>query len=176
MCHQRYRAVIDRPHINMSLSQCPQHTPTATTTTIGSVCPKCGTVGKSGKTSCCGRSGSWFGNCGSFGNTKLDHTWYEDIWVCKTRSQSERANRDVVQRVNSPYGDDTGTAKIFAFTSANTSIPIPARDDNSHADSVLVTITFACVVLLILMTVIVMRFCFFHKNGTVKKDVPVVSS
>merc|ERR1719201_3088543 len=49
------------------------------TTTIGSVCPTCGTIGKSGKSSCCGRGGSWFRNCGSVENAKLVHTWYEGI-------------------------------------------------------------------------------------------------
>ena len=64
-------------------------TPAQTTTTISLVCSKCGTVGKSGKSSCCGRGGSWFRNCGSAGNAKLDHTWYEGIQACKTRSQSK---------------------------------------------------------------------------------------
>merc|ERR1712032_998978 len=62
-----------------------------TTTTISSVCHKCSIIAKSGKVSCCGRSGSWFRTCGSAGNAKLDHTWYEGIQACKTRPQSKAA-------------------------------------------------------------------------------------
>merc|ERR1712203_897227 len=62
-----------------------------TTTTITSVCPKCGTIAKSGKSSCCGRGGSWFKNCGSAGNTKLEHTWHEGMHACTARRQSGMA-------------------------------------------------------------------------------------
>ena len=59
-----------------------------TTTITVSVCPRCGTIGKSGKPSCCGRGGSWFRNCGGAGKTKLQqHTWHEGIQACKSRSQ-----------------------------------------------------------------------------------------
>merc|ERR1719201_782113 len=108
-----------------------------TTTTIRPECRKCGTISKSGKSSCCGRGGSWFRNCGSAGNAKLSHTWYEGIQVCKTRSQSKRARdrqSNAAQRLNSSNGIDKGnsktvmaTAKSFAFTPANTSTPIPFR-------------------------------------------------
>ena len=50
-----------------------------------SSCPKCGTFGKSGAMSCCGRGGSWFGNCASAGHTKVHHTWQEGIRACKDR-------------------------------------------------------------------------------------------
>ena len=70
----------------------PTCTPAAmATTTMSSVCHKCGIIAKSGKISCCGRSGSWFGNCGSVSNSNLDHTWYEGIQACKTLSQSKSA-------------------------------------------------------------------------------------
>ena len=65
--------------------------PAATTAISTSICPKCGTIEKSGKTSCCGRGGSWFKTCGSFGNSNLDHTWSEGIWACKTSAQSKTA-------------------------------------------------------------------------------------
>ena len=64
--------------------------PATTTTTIGSVCPKCGTMGKFGKHSCCGHGGSWFKNCGSTGNAKLDHTWYEGIQACKASLEQSK--------------------------------------------------------------------------------------
>ena len=52
---------------------------------INSACPECGMIPKSGKASCCGRGGSWFGSCGSAGNAHLGHTWHEGIQVCKGR-------------------------------------------------------------------------------------------
>ena len=72
-------------------------------TTISSVCLKCGTIAKSGKSSCCARGGSWFKNCGSAGNAKLDHTWSEGIRACKTRSEMERANGQYLNAVHE-YG------------------------------------------------------------------------
>ena len=51
-----------------------------------SVCPKCGTIKKSGKTSCCGRGGSWFGNCGNIGERTIGHTWFEGSHVCQSRA------------------------------------------------------------------------------------------
>ena len=106
--------------------------PTATTTASRSVCPKCGTVGKSGKTSCCGRGGSWFRNCGSASNTKrLRHTWYEGILACKTRNQLKTVmprQPNGAQRLNSSYSvnmDNPETAiaavETFISTSADTS-------------------------------------------------------
>ena len=55
--------------------------------TFGSVCRKCGIAKKSGKMSCCGPGGSWFGNCGSLGGRQLDHTWQEGLQACSTRRQ-----------------------------------------------------------------------------------------
>ena len=53
------------------------------------MCPKCGITTKSGKLSCCGRGGSWFGNCGAAGEGEFDHEWSEGFEACKARSQSE---------------------------------------------------------------------------------------
>ena len=104
-----------------------------TTTTPVSVCPRCGTIEKSGKMSCCGRDGSWFRNCGSASTAKLRHTWYEGIQSCKARPQSKT---DVGHQLNVPQqkvidsSQDaviangqpvTGATKAFAFTSDNTS-------------------------------------------------------
>ena len=100
----------------------------ATTTTIRSVCRKCGTIAKYGKSSCCGRGGSWFGNCGSTGNAKSRHTWNEGIHVCKTRPQSNRASgrqSNAAQRLNSK--SVMTVSKVFTFTPTNTPIPIPVR-------------------------------------------------
>merc|ERR1712032_1428143 len=70
-----------------------KHTMVITT----SVCPKCGIIAKSGKSSCCGRGGSWFKNCGGAGNTKLRHTWYQGIQACKARTRSKSS---IGQQVN----------------------------------------------------------------------------
>ena len=48
-------------------------------------CPKCGRTSKSGKRSCCARSGAWFKKCGNFGDAKFDHTWAEGIYACKSQ-------------------------------------------------------------------------------------------
>ena len=102
--------------------------PARTATTISSVCPKCGTIAKSGKTSCCSRGGSWFKTCGGAGNTRLQHTWYEGIQACKARAKP-RAN--VGQQENAAqqtdiHGDGvvTTTTKPFAFSLANISTPM----------------------------------------------------
>ena len=63
--------------------------PPAATLIIDLACSKCGIIGKSGKLSCCGRGGSWFGNCGSAGEAKLGHKWSEGVEACKAWSQPE---------------------------------------------------------------------------------------
>merc|ERR1711927_134877 len=62
-----------------------------TTKHMSPVCPTCGIMKKSGRLSCCGRGGSWFGNCGSAGSGKLYHTWYEGVHPCKTLAHSKAA-------------------------------------------------------------------------------------
>ena len=58
--------------------------------TISLFCPKCGIIKKSGKRSCCGRGGSWFGNCGAAGKVKLSHKWSDGLEACITRSRSKK--------------------------------------------------------------------------------------
>ena len=109
-----------------------------TTTTSRPVCPKCGTIGKSGKSSCCGRGGSWFRNCGSAGNRKFRHTWSEGILTCKTRAQWKAVRSrqpNAAQQLNSSDGIGTGNAKVvitaaetFTFTPDNTPIPMSTAD------------------------------------------------
>ena len=86
--------------------------------------------------SCCGRGGSWFKKCGSVGNTRLQHTWYEGIQSCKARSQSKtvlsnQLNVDNQKDIDSSHGADTPNykevimaTKKFSFTSVNTSTPM----------------------------------------------------
>ena len=106
----------------MSFYQC-LHV-SATATIISSVCATCGFIAKSGRISCCGRGGSWFGNCGGAGNAKLAHTWYEGIRACKTLAQSKTA---IGQQLNAAqqqkYFNEPGMAKSMVIrTSANVSI------------------------------------------------------
>ena len=52
---------------------------------VGSTCPKCGIIKKSGKLSCCALGGAWFKQCGDDdGDAYLDHTWAEGIEACKS--------------------------------------------------------------------------------------------
>ena len=72
--------------------------PAVTATLNSSPCSECGTIPRSGKLSCCGHGGSWFGNCGNVGNANFGHTWNEGIQVCKSR-QSQAA---VGQQLRAP--------------------------------------------------------------------------
>ena len=49
-------------------------------------CSKCGTIKKTGQRSCCAPGGTWAKKCGSPGNSKFDHTWFEGIEACKGNS------------------------------------------------------------------------------------------
>merc|ERR1712032_381854 len=109
---------------------------------VSSVCPKCGTIGKFGKRSCCGRGGSWFRNCGSAGNTNVDHTWYEGIQVCKARTQAKTVishKLNAGQQKNSRYSDmsmSSLTAVNASTTaSARTSMVIPSRNMLTNTSS-----------------------------------------
>ena len=80
------------------------------------VCPKCGIIAKSGEVSCCGRSGSWFGNCGTFAHIKLQHTWYEGIQACKTLTLFKTAisrESNMTQQRNSSNGPDSAHSEAF---------------------------------------------------------------
>ena len=106
-------------------------------TKIRSICPKCGIIQKSGKVSCCGHGGSWFKNCGSVGNTKLDHTWKEGIRVCNARQWHVAVGQQLEgsQFQRNISSDDAKmdiinsdvvilTAHMFASTPANKSTPL----------------------------------------------------
>lgn len=51
-------------------------------------CSECGTI--KGKKSCCGRGGSWFGNCGGTDNTKLKFKWSQGVEACLARSRTNK--------------------------------------------------------------------------------------
>ena len=86
---------------------------------IGSVCPKCGTIGKFGKMSCCGRGGSWNGICG-IRNSNLEHTWSEGIQACESRSQSKKGTDQQLsgsqqRNMNYSNGSDNTAVKTVVF-------------------------------------------------------------
>ena len=109
-------------------------TTAATTTAISRVCGACGTIKASGKMSCCGRGGSWFGKCGSADNVNLGHTWHEGIWVCKAQPKAVAGHQhpNAFQEKDSTFsgGGDMGmdseitvlAAHMSASTFANTTI------------------------------------------------------
>ena len=132
-----------------------QMTTAADTTTmiIVSICPRCGTISKSGKMSCCGRGGSWFNICGGAGNRKLHHTWSEGIQACNARSQSKTGIGEELnvgrQQVNDvSQGSAVITAaNTFALASVNTSTLISDAASTGRStyarDSVSITSTNA---------------------------------
>ena len=100
---------------------------------ISSTCSKCAPIEKSGKISCCGRGGSWFRNCGSGGNSNLDHTWSEGIRACETRlpwktaiDQRRHAAQHLLNASNgigvTHHKAVITSAKILTLTQTNTSI------------------------------------------------------
>ena len=83
----------------------------AVTTGINSTCLECGIVQKSGKLSCCGRGGSWFGNCVNAANAKVGRTWYEGIRVCKSRQfQTAVHYQHARQQKVDATSDDSGVS------------------------------------------------------------------
>ena len=122
--------------------------PALTTTQTSLICPLCGTVKSSGRSSCCGRGGSWFENCGSAGNVNFEHTWYEGIRVCNTGQHVAVGQQ---QYASHPQGNTSADDDVigvdfktvilaqptFEPTSANTlqtepaATPITVRDSRS---------------------------------------------
>merc|ERR1711934_1047747 len=90
---------------------CKPAKPAAATTAASNTCAVCGSVKKSRKKSCCGRGGSWFRNCGSAGNKKFGHTWFEGIQVCKQWASSKRSAAAAYQIMNA--------AEKYLFNFAN---------------------------------------------------------
>ena len=87
---------------------------------MSSVCSECGTIKKSGRSSCCGHGGSWFGKCGSAGSTHHEHTWSEGSLACNTWSQSRIVFGQQLSAghpFDPPHGDDTSNSNTD--TSAN---------------------------------------------------------
>ena len=116
--------------LHMSILHPPM--PTVTTTSTSSICLMCGVIKKSGLRSCCGHGGSWFGNCGSTGNSKHNYTWRQGIEACKT----QKFRAALVQRLhvlhpksNAPIDDGRFTMAThrLASTQANMSTKMQGR-------------------------------------------------
>ena len=76
--------------------------------------------------SCCGRGGSWFGNCGSDGSTNLDHTWSEGLQVCRSRTAiSQHLNDAQRERNDSSNDTDSKVASMFVKARTFASAPMP---------------------------------------------------
>ena len=102
-------------------------------------CPKCGTIAKYEKRSCCGHGGSWFGNCGSTSNTKGDHTWYEGIRACDVQMQYKEAvarQSQAAQRPNAAHGRDVPNHMFTVASSKRVSI-----DTAAHTKALISTTT-----------------------------------
>ena len=118
---RRYSISLRVPLINAQLC-----TPVATTVSTTSQCPKCGTIAKSGKASCCGVGGTWFKNCGSPGNSKFDHAWSEGIRACRNRGQSK-------ETVTVSVTATDAKASTVTFTSTQTTPKPWITAVNAHA-------------------------------------------
>ena len=106
-----------------------------TTAPMSPICPICGSFKKSGKASCCGPGGSWFGNCGGAGNEKSGHTWHEGIQACEAPIQSVMGQQMhfLQAKTNVPSHDAKAVIEAaynFASTSANTLTPVPDQTPN----------------------------------------------
>ena len=121
--------------LSFTNAHCPP--PAATTMTIDLVCPQCGITKKSGKISCCGRGGSWFGNCGAAGTAKLRYKWSDGIQACKAQSQSKvvigqelHGAQDEGGRSSDDTDESQSRASIAApnatIISAHTNMSMPA--------------------------------------------------
>jgi len=103
---------------------------------VSSTCAKCGTVGKSRRQSCCGRGGSWFRDCGSAGNKKVGHTWFEGIKACKAKNKNKAQSKRAIGEESADSSDGAveaivTTAKKFAFTSGTPiTKPVPTSKAN----------------------------------------------
>jgi len=101
------------------------------TTSAVPMCPTCGTITKSGKTSCCGHGGSWFRKCGNAGNKQFRYTWYKGIEACKAPSDFKKsithqlyfAQQESIDasRVAITTSNRAFLAAAFTFSSVNTS-------------------------------------------------------
>ena len=87
------------------------------------VCSKCGIIKKSGKSSCCSRGGSWFGKCGSAGDSNHEHTWSEGILACKEWARSNVASVEE-SKAAQELGLSGGAGNLSSLPSANAAVNV----------------------------------------------------
>ena len=98
-----------------------------TTTTINSVCHECGTIRRSGKISCCGPGGSWFGNCTSVGNAHFGHTWHAGIQACKARQSQVAVSQHLHASLENP-SVASGSASVDVNSKDVTPMAVPTSN------------------------------------------------
>ena len=129
-------------------------------------CSECGIIHQSGKISCCGLGGSWFGNCASAPNTQFSHTWHEGVQACEARhfqtvvgqqldaAQPKRNIFPVQVQKSILYSAGRKTPKTFIVATTTTNILTLAPDistpkfkrprmnhiNTSHINSTIITL------------------------------------
>jgi len=117
-----------------------------TTESIGTKsCTKCGSIKKSRKMSCCGRGGSWFGDCGS--GRRFGHTWSEGIKACIVTAESSKTGIDQKEAKEEPTGADVVNPEEIKLATK------PSASVTSSPSTILLTV----------MTAI---WLFIRKNAT----------
>ena len=83
--HIGFECFLNLPFSQFILSSTSAFMTPRITTATSPVCPKCGTIRKSGKYSCCAPNGAWAKICGNPGDSKFAHTWTEGLQTCESK-------------------------------------------------------------------------------------------
>jgi hypothetical protein len=84
----------------------------------------CGFIKRSGKRSCCGRGGSWFGKCGGT-KSKSAYTWFTGIQACKPRFKSKKASKVSEASNAAEQKEQDDYYQMFVLGAANITTPAP---------------------------------------------------
>ena len=90
--------------------------------------------------SCCGRGGSWFGNCGSGDDANASHMWSEGIWACNIRLTHTVVGQNL--RAPKPRQDTSsddasmGTDSTAVIATGRMFAPIPANSGKMSTPAV----------------------------------------
>ena len=101
---------------------------------ISVACPKCGTIKKSGRRSCCARGGAWFKNCGDGDDTNYDHTWAEGINSCKSFGSPDMVESPEQVMLHNVGGIAYGLNTSQAIDTSTEHMDINSADSVSNAD------------------------------------------
>merc|ERR1712222_279462 len=125
-------------------------------------------------------------NCGSAGNAKFDHTWYEGIEVCKTLARSKAAiarQSNAAQQRNFSDGSGMTNSKAVITTTSNpttttrniTTTTTIIEEAAIIPDWISQGIIFTCLVFLMLIAVAATGYLFINKTDATNKKLLVVS-